>query len=86
MRARTKNCHQLTLPATNIAPENGCLECKFHQVSFWYGRGYVTVVSGRVPILLKQESEETEEEIAEKKFVKEPRGLFCAVKGSNLRK
>ena len=29
MRARTKNCHQLTLPATNIAPENGCLEYKF---------------------------------------------------------
>ena len=46
MRARTKNCHQLTLPATNIAPENGCLECKFHQVSFWNGRGYVSFREG----------------------------------------
>ena len=51
------------------------------QVSFWNGRGYVTVVSGRVPILLKQESEETEEEIAEKMLVEEPRGVFLCSEG-----
>ena len=39
------------------------------------------LVSGRVPILLKQESEQTEEKMAERMLVKEPRGVFLCSEG-----
>ena len=53
-------------------------------IKFPFGMAGAMLVSGRVPILFKQESVETEAK-TEKMLVKESRGVFCAVKGSNLR-
>ena len=54
-------------------------------IKFPFGMAGAMLVSGRVSILFKQESVETEAKTAENMLVKESRGVFCAVKGSNLR-